>query len=48
MPYTMPDTTPAAAPDKFLGVRSFAPNCVGTQMMSAYVDTTFDRVWIGK
>jgi len=48
MPYAIPDTAPPAAPDKFLGVRAFAPNCVGTQMMSTYGDTTFDRVWIGK
>jgi hypothetical protein len=48
MPYAIPDTTPPAAPDKWLGVGAFAPNCVGTQMMSAYSDATFDRVWIGK
>ena len=48
MPYAIPDTAPPAAPDKWLGVSAFAPNCVGTQMMSAYSDTTFDRVWIGK
>jgi len=47
MPYTMPDITPPAAPDKLIGVRAFAPNCVGTQMMFAYLDATFDGVWIG-
>ena len=47
MPYTMTDTTPPAAPDKLIGVRAFAPNCVGTQMMFAYLDATFDAVWIG-
>jgi hypothetical protein len=48
LPYTMPDTTPPAAPDKLIGVRTWAPNCLGTQMLVTYMETTFDRVWIGK
>jgi len=48
MPYAIPDTVPPAGPDKFIGVRAFAPNCVGIQMMFAHLDTTFDKVWIGK
>jgi hypothetical protein len=47
LPYTMPDTAPAAAPDKLLGVRTFAPNCVGTQMLFADMEATFDKVMIG-
>jgi hypothetical protein len=47
LPYTMPDTTPPAAPDKLIGVRTFPPNCVGTQMTFSDLDATFDRVWIG-
>lgn len=47
LPYTMPDTTPPAAPDKLIGVRTFPPNCVGTQMTFADLDATFDTVWIG-
>ena len=47
LPYTIPDTAPAAAPDKFVGVRTFAPNCVGTQMLFAYMEATFDNVMIG-
>jgi hypothetical protein len=48
LPYTMPDTTPPAAPDKLIGVRTWAPNCLGTQMLVTDMDATFDRVWIGK
>lgn len=47
LPYTMLDTTPPAAPDKLIGVRTFPPNCVGTQMTFADLDATFDKVWIG-
>lgn len=47
LPYTMPDTAPAAAPDKLMGVRTFAPNCVGTQMLVADMEATFDHVMIG-
>lgn len=47
LPYTTPDTTPPAAPDKLIGVRTFPPNCVGTQMTFADLDATFDTVWIG-
>jgi hypothetical protein len=48
LPYTMPDTTPAAAPDKLLGVRTFAPNCVGKQMLFSDIEATFDNVMIHK
>lgn len=48
MPYSMSDTTQAAAPDKVLAVRAFAPNCVGSSIPSALVETTFDNVWIRK
>lgn len=47
MPYNIPDTTPPAAPDKLIGMRTWAPNCNGTQMLVTDMDTTFDRVWIG-
>ncbi len=46
MPYTMPDTAPPAASNKFLGVRTFTPNCVGTQMLFAFMEATFDNVVI--
>jgi len=42
----MPDATPAAFPDKLLGVRVFTPNCIGTQMLVDDVETTFDNVMI--
>jgi hypothetical protein len=48
LPYTMPDTTPAASPDKFIGVRTFAPNCIGSQMLLSDMESSFDKVWIGK
>jgi len=48
LPYTMPDTAPPVFPDKLLGVRTFPPNCIGTQRTFADLDATFDRVWIGK
>ena len=48
MAYTMSDTMQGAAPDKVLAVRTFVPNCVGTSMKSAFVETTFDTVWIGE
>src|SRR4029077_20536949 len=44
MPYTISDTTPPAAPDKLLGVRVFTPNCLGTKLLSADMETTFDDV----
>jgi len=47
MPYNMPDTALAATPDKLIGIRTWAPNCLGTQMLVTDMDTTFDRVWIG-
>jgi hypothetical protein len=48
LPYTMPDTTPPAAPDKLIGVRTWAPNCIGAQMLVTDMDTTFNNVWIGQ
>jgi hypothetical protein len=48
LPYTMPDTTPAASPDKLIGVRTFSPNCVGTTLRLSDMESSFDRVWIGK
>lgn len=47
LPYTMPDTTPPAAPDKLIGIRTWVPNCIGTQMLVTDMDTTVDKVWIG-
>ena len=47
MPYSMPDTTPAAVPNKLIAIRTWAPNCVGTQMLVTDLATAFDRVWIG-
>ena len=46
LPYTMPDATPPAAPDKLIGVRTWAPNCVGTQMLVTDMDTAFNAVWV--
>src|SRR6267378_3646697 len=48
MPYNMPDTALAATPDKLIGIRTWVPNCLGTQMLVTDMDTTFDRVWIGR
>jgi hypothetical protein len=48
LPYTMLDTTPAAAPDKLIGVRTFAPNCIGPNMLVADMEATFGDVMIGK
>jgi hypothetical protein len=48
MPYTQPDVSPAAAPDKLLGVRTFTPNCVGPQMLVVDLETTFDNVMVGR
>lgn len=47
LPYTMSDTTPAAAPDKSIGVRTFAPNCIGPTMLVADMEATFGDVTIG-
>jgi hypothetical protein len=47
LPYTMPDTAPAAAPDKLIAVRTWAPNCSGRQMLVTDMETRFDKVWIG-
>jgi hypothetical protein len=46
LPYTIPDTTPAAFADKLLGVRVFTPNCIGTQLMVDDVEATFDNVMV--
>ena len=48
IPYTMSDTTLAAAPDKLLGVRAFTPNCIGPQMLVVDLESTFDNVMIVK
>ena len=49
MPYSgISDTTPAAAPQERFGVYTFAPNCVGTHMLSSYADSFVRNVWIGK
>jgi hypothetical protein len=47
MVYNISDTAPAAAPDKFVGVRTFAPNCVGVQPTFAYMEANFDTVMVG-
>lgn len=46
LPYSIPDTAPAAFPDKLLGARVFTPNCIGTHMLVDDVETTFDNVMI--
>lgn len=46
MPYNISDLTPAAAPDKFVGVRTFAPNCIGGQPVFAYMEANFDTVMV--
>ncbi len=48
VPYTMPDTTPAAAPDKLIGVRTFTPNCIGPQMLVSDMESSFEKVWVGR
>jgi hypothetical protein len=45
MPYDMPDTSPAATPDKLLGVRGFTPNCLDQRMFSD-LEATFDNVMV--
>ena len=47
MPYTIPDTAPAAVAYKSLGVRVFTPNCIGTQMLVDDTEATFDNVMVG-
>jgi hypothetical protein len=47
MPYSMPDTRPAAAPDKLIGVRVWGPNCVGRQGLASDIEATFDSVMVG-
>ena len=43
LPYSVPDTMPAAAPLKLLGARAFAPNCT-TVKGTADMDVLFDEV----
>jgi hypothetical protein len=43
LPYTMSDVTPAVAPQKALGARSFPENCIGTETF-ADMEAAFDRV----
>lgn len=45
LPYTMSDATPAVAPSKALGARSFPENCVGTQTFTD-IEASFDRVMV--
>jgi hypothetical protein len=45
LPYTMSDVTPAVAPQKALGARSFPENCVGTQTFTD-IEASFDRVMV--
>jgi hypothetical protein len=47
LPYAISDAAPAAAPDKLLGVRAFTPNCLGTRMLTADMEATFDDVVVG-
>ena len=47
MPYTIPDTAPAAVAYKSLGVRVFTPNCIGTQILIDDTEATFDNVMVG-
>lgn len=45
IPYSVPDTTPAAAPMKLLGARAFVPNCT-TRQATADIEVLFDNVAI--
>jgi hypothetical protein len=45
VPYTMSDVTPAVAPQKTLGARSFPENCTGTETF-ADMEASFDRVMV--
>jgi hypothetical protein len=45
MPYDMPDSFPASAPDKLIGVRVFTPNCPSTHAFSD-LEATFDNVMV--
>jgi len=47
MPYSMPDTRAAAAPDKLIGVRVWGPNCIGKQGLASDIEATFDNVMVG-
>jgi hypothetical protein len=46
MPYSMPDTAPAAVPYKILEAAVFTPNCIGTQVLVDDMETTFDNVMV--
>lgn len=48
MPYSMPDSALAAAPDKLLGVRAFTANCVGANMLAVGMEAAFDDVVVGR
>ena len=43
IPYSVPDTMPAAVPAKLLGARAFAANCTGRQATSD-IEVLFDNV----
>lgn len=45
LPYSISDSTPAVAPSKALGARSFPENCTGTQTF-ADTEAAFDRVMV--
>lgn len=47
MPYSVPDSTPAAAPFKALSARAFSPNCAGTRTF-ADMDILFDNVTVAQ
>ena len=47
MPYTMPDTSPAAVPYKILEAAVFTPNCIGTQAPLDDMEAIFDNVMVG-
>jgi hypothetical protein len=47
MPYTMPDTTPAAVPNRILEAAVFTPNCIGTEMLVDDMEAIFDNVMVG-
>ena len=46
LPYTMPDTAPAAIAYKSLAVATFTPNCIGSRMLVDDVEATFDNVMV--
>jgi hypothetical protein len=44
-PYSLSDTTPPAAPSKFLGIRNFVPNCLAAPTV-AYMEARFNAVLV--